>query len=63
MSKEALIQFIKEFPIQRDRRRAEYKDNKKRKEKKIRDGTDVMDPFPSPFHPQTKKCLHQDSVA
>ena len=34
MSKEALIQFIKEFPIQRDRRRAEYKDNKKRKEKK-----------------------------
>jgi hypothetical protein len=30
ISKEEIIQFTKEFPIPRDRRAADYKDNKKR---------------------------------
>jgi hypothetical protein len=32
------------------------------KKDKIWDGTDLMDPFPSPFLPEIKKYLHQESV-
>jgi len=60
MSKKEIIQFTKEFPIPRDRRAADFKDNKK---DKIWDGIDLTNPFSSPFHPEKKKCLHQDSVA
>jgi hypothetical protein len=59
MSEEEIIQFTKEFLIPRDRRAADFKDKKDKKW----DCFDLMDPFPSTFHPETKKCLHQDSVA
>jgi hypothetical protein len=51
MSIEALIQFVTEFPILYDTRKADYKDNNKKKRGEIWDGTDVTNPFRSPFLP------------
>jgi len=58
MSKEEIMQLTKEFPMPRDRRAADYKDNKKKD--KIWDGADLIHPFPSPFHPEQRSfCIRK----